>query len=38
VGGYRFTGVIDDKVAASINPELKVEWIATYHEFQDAYT
>ncbi|KAF8418924.1 hypothetical protein L210DRAFT_3578115 [Boletus edulis BED1] len=38
VGGYAFTGVIDNNVTASIFPEQNVEWIATYREFQDAYT
>ncbi|KAF8130798.1 hypothetical protein EV363DRAFT_221500 [Boletus edulis] len=38
VGGYPFTGVIDNNVTASIHPEQNVGWIATYREFNDAYT
>ncbi|KAF8452117.1 hypothetical protein L210DRAFT_3638659 [Boletus edulis BED1] len=38
VGGYRYTGVVDNRVTASIFPEKNVEWIATYRERQDAYT
>ncbi|KAG6372631.1 hypothetical protein JVT61DRAFT_7381 [Boletus reticuloceps] len=38
VGGYRYTGVVANKVTASTHPEQNVEWIATYRERQDAYT
>ncbi|KAG6372630.1 hypothetical protein JVT61DRAFT_7380 [Boletus reticuloceps] len=38
VGGYPYTGVLDNKVTASIHPEQNVEWIATYREREDAYT
>ena len=38
IGGYPFTGIHDDKVIVSINPEENVEWIATRREFHDAYT
>ncbi|KAI9459013.1 hypothetical protein HD554DRAFT_2177189 [Boletus coccyginus] len=38
IGGYRYSGVIDDKVTASINPEVNVQWFATYRENHDAYT
>ncbi|KAF8452115.1 hypothetical protein L210DRAFT_871734, partial [Boletus edulis BED1] len=38
VGGYRYTGVVDNRVTASIFPEQNVEWIATYRRLQDAYT
>ncbi|KAF8120452.1 hypothetical protein EV363DRAFT_1189684 [Boletus edulis] len=38
VGGYPYTGVIDNNVTASTHAEQNVEWIATYREFQDAYT
>ncbi|KAF8130671.1 hypothetical protein EV363DRAFT_1332949 [Boletus edulis] len=38
VGGYRYTGVIDNRVTASIHPEQNVEWIATYVKHEDAYT
>ncbi|KAF8552816.1 hypothetical protein OG21DRAFT_1510988, partial [Imleria badia] len=38
VGGYPYTGVIDDKVTATIHAEQNVEWRATYREVQKAYT
>ncbi|KAG6373568.1 hypothetical protein JVT61DRAFT_6216 [Boletus reticuloceps] len=38
VGGYRYTGVVDNNVTASTHPEQNVEWIATYREREDAYT
>ncbi|KAF8425398.1 hypothetical protein L210DRAFT_3509297 [Boletus edulis BED1] len=38
VGGYPYTGVVVNRVTASIHPEQNVEWIATYRRFQDAYT
>jgi len=38
IGGYRFTGVRDDKVIASINPEHEAEWEVTHQEHRNAYT
>ncbi|KAI9458980.1 hypothetical protein HD554DRAFT_2177146 [Boletus coccyginus] len=38
IGGYASTGIIDDNVAVSTNPKQDVEWIATYREYQNAYT
>ncbi|KAN0078217.1 hypothetical protein V8E55_010274, partial [Tylopilus felleus] len=38
LGGYPFTGVIEDKVTATIHVEQNLEWRATYRKLQDAYT
>ncbi|KAG6373567.1 hypothetical protein JVT61DRAFT_6214 [Boletus reticuloceps] len=38
LGGYPYTGVIDNNVTASIHEQQNVEWIATYRRLQDAYT
>ncbi|KAF8130560.1 hypothetical protein EV363DRAFT_1332237 [Boletus edulis] len=38
LGGYPYTGVVKDKVTATINDDKNVKWIATYREFQDGYT
>ncbi|KAF8552818.1 hypothetical protein OG21DRAFT_1330608 [Imleria badia] len=37
VGRYPYTGVIDDKVTASIHTEQNVEWRATFQVRQQAY-
>ncbi|KAF8545879.1 hypothetical protein OG21DRAFT_1317559 [Imleria badia] len=37
-GKYFYTGVVDDKVLASIDSGKDLEWRATYREQQDAYT
>ena len=38
IGGYPFTGINDDKVIVSLDPEENVEWIVTRREFHKAYT
>jgi hypothetical protein len=38
IGGYPYTGVIDNKVAASINFVDEMAWEITYREVQEAYT
>ncbi|KAF9899128.1 hypothetical protein EC991_009527, partial [Linnemannia zychae] len=38
VGGYPYTGIEDNKLAATVHNEHNVEWLATYREYQDAYT
>jgi len=38
LGGYPYTGARNNKVTATLHPQQNLEWRATYHEFQDAYT
>lgn len=38
IGGYRYTGVLDSAVTASVHPEHDMEFYATYREAQDGYT
>ena len=38
LGGYPFTGVLDGKVVASINPEHEKGWKITYHKPQNGFT
>lgn len=37
-GGYRYTGIGNDEVIATIYREENVEWVVTYRQPQDAYT
>ncbi|KAG0282287.1 hypothetical protein BGZ97_009047, partial [Linnemannia gamsii] len=38
VGRYPYTGIVDDKLTASVRAEQSVEWLVKYKELQDAYT
>ena len=38
VAGYPHTGVLEDKVIASLDPKHETEWDIVRHEYQNAYT
>ncbi|KAN0078220.1 hypothetical protein V8E55_010277 [Tylopilus felleus] len=38
LGGYPFTGAINDRVIATAHEHQGFEWRATYRKLQDAYT
>ena len=36
VGGYPYIGGFNDRVIASIAPELDIEWVVTYWEYDNS--